>query len=246
MSIRILGNCEGLQSSMTSSAERLFLHPYQLVLLVLSLYLLSDTVVYSGIMKSPTNALNLSILEDITTMAFATTLSLFLFLKNGEEHESTWLSSILQGYYKTDYDDNDIMRGILFALIVKVALKQIWNLTSSATASAGKKTHEKKIYCYDDSGIEHKYVGLNPKRYDIQDAIDKESSSAAADSDYNKKASDPMLWLIHGTEYDLNDFVDRHPGGKESILLGRGRDCSAMFDSYHAFTNQHRYVIASS
>lgn len=55
-----------------------------------------------------------------------------------------------------------------------------------------------------------------------------------------KEAKDPMSWLIHGQHYDLSDFVDRHPGGKESILLGRGRDCTALFESYHAFTTQHR------
>jgi Cytochrome b5-like Heme/Steroid binding domain len=55
-----------------------------------------------------------------------------------------------------------------------------------------------------------------------------------------KEAKDAMSWLIHGQQYDLSDFVDRHPGGKESILLGRGRDCTALFESYHAFTTQHR------
>jgi hypothetical protein len=48
------------------------------------------------------------------------------------------------------------------------------------------------------------------------------------------------LWRIHGKDFDLEDFVDSHPGGKEAILLGRGRDCTAMFESYHPFTNRHR------
>jgi len=51
------------------------------------------------------------------------------------------------------------------------------------------------------------------------------------------------LWTVHGKDYDLRDFVDRHPGGKEAIELGRGRDCSAMFESYHPFTEQHRIVL---
>ena len=57
-----------------------------------------------------------------------------------------------------------------------------------------------------------------------------------------KPASNPYYWLIHGHEYDLNDFVRRHPGGKEAILLGRGRDCTALFESYHSFTKLNRYV----
>lgn len=58
-----------------------------------------------------------------------------------------------------------------------------------------------------------------------------------------KEDTTSMLWTIHGELYDLSEFVDRHPGGKESILLGRGRDCTAMFESYHPFTNRHRDIL---
>jgi cytochrome b involved in lipid metabolism len=47
------------------------------------------------------------------------------------------------------------------------------------------------------------------------------------------------LWWIHGNGYDLDDFVKRHPGGREAILLGKGRDCTALVESYHPFTSQH-------
>ncbi|CAM9961812.1 unnamed protein product [Heterosigma akashiwo] len=46
-------------------------------------------------------------------------------------------------------------------------------------------------------------------------------------------------WKIHGECYDLTEFVDRHPGGKAAIELGRGRECTALFESYHPFTNKH-------
>jgi cytochrome b involved in lipid metabolism len=45
------------------------------------------------------------------------------------------------------------------------------------------------------------------------------------------------VWVIHGEAYDLSSFVERHPGGKLAISLGKGRDCTAMFESYHALTN---------
>lgn len=50
------------------------------------------------------------------------------------------------------------------------------------------------------------------------------------------------IWWIHGNGYDLSNFFERHPGGKEAILLGRGRDCTALFESYHAFSKDHWYV----
>ena len=54
------------------------------------------------------------------------------------------------------------------------------------------------------------------------------------------------LWTVHGIQYDLTDYIDRHPGGKEALELARGRDCTALFESYHPFTNNHRSVIAEN
>jgi Cytochrome b5-like Heme/Steroid binding domain len=56
-------------------------------------------------------------------------------------------------------------------------------------------------------------------------------------------AAAEQLWTIHGVEYDMRDFVSRHPGGEQAILLGQGRDCTALFESYHPFTGQHRVVL---
>jgi cytochrome b involved in lipid metabolism len=53
----------------------------------------------------------------------------------------------------------------------------------------------------------------------------------------------PPHWCIHGVQYDLTDFTERHPGGEEAILLGQGRDCTALFESYHPFSTQHELVL---
>jgi Fatty acid desaturase/Cytochrome b5-like Heme/Steroid binding domain len=54
----------------------------------------------------------------------------------------------------------------------------------------------------------------------------------------------PHLWKVHGALYDLSSFVAAHPGGQAAIGLGQGRDCTALFESYHPFTNAHRVVLA--
>jgi len=46
---------------------------------------------------------------------------------------------------------------------------------------------------------------------------------------------DSSLWHINGRRYDFSDFVNHHPGGREAINLGLGRDCTAMVNSYHIF-----------
>ena len=46
------------------------------------------------------------------------------------------------------------------------------------------------------------------------------------------------VWRIHGRDYDLTSFVSEHPGGP-MILLGKGSDCTMLFETYHAL-NQPR------
>jgi len=54
---------------------------------------------------------------------------------------------------------------------------------------------------------------------------------------------DPLLWRIHGNDYNLAAFVPKHPGGQLAILSGRGRDCTALFESYHPWNDKHRKVL---
>ncbi len=50
-------------------------------------------------------------------------------------------------------------------------------------------------------------------------------------------------WTIHGKKYDLRKFVERHPGGKDTILMTQGKDCTELFESYHTFTKRHRQIL---
>eukprot|EP01134_Creolimax_fragrantissima_P005247 CFRG5247T1 len=43
------------------------------------------------------------------------------------------------------------------------------------------------------------------------------------------------VWYLHGKAYDFSDFVKRHPGGVKAIMIGQGRDCTELFESYHTF-----------
>ena len=45
------------------------------------------------------------------------------------------------------------------------------------------------------------------------------------------------FWFIRGKQYDFRSFVMRHPAGPTLILMGQGRDCTELFESYHAMTD---------
>jgi len=58
-----------------------------------------------------------------------------------------------------------------------------------------------------------------------------------------KRKKQVKLWTIHGQNFDFSEFVRHHPGGTEAIKLGQGRDCTALFESYHPFTDKHRLIL---
>jgi len=47
-------------------------------------------------------------------------------------------------------------------------------------------------------------------------------------------------WEIDGVQYDMNFYLNSHPGGRLAILLGEGRDCTQLIKSYHP--NIKKYV----
>jgi hypothetical protein len=48
------------------------------------------------------------------------------------------------------------------------------------------------------------------------------------------------LWTVHNKRYALDSFVASHPGGQSSILLGKGANCTELFESYHSLSDQSR------
>lgn len=51
-------------------------------------------------------------------------------------------------------------------------------------------------------------------------------------------------WVYIGNQvYDITPWLDRHPGGKEILLLSAGRDISDLFVTYHPFTDKAAEVI---
>jgi len=69
------------------------------------------------------------------------------------------------------------------------------------------------------------------------------SLSTSFDSSKDNGFDEKNLWWIHGNGYDLKDFVKIHPGGIEAILLGKGRDCTALVESYHAFSGDRVWKV---
>ena len=50
------------------------------------------------------------------------------------------------------------------------------------------------------------------------------------------------LWKINDSLFDFTSFVESHPGGRNAILLGKGRDCTALVQSYHQFSDKGRFA----
>lgn len=57
--------------------------------------------------------------------------------------------------------------------------------------------------------------------------------------------TESSCWVYIGNQvYDITSWLDRHPGGKEILLLTAGRDISDLFVTYHPFTDKAAAVIS--
>ncbi|KAK9808694.1 hypothetical protein WJX72_002088 [[Myrmecia] bisecta] len=43
--------------------------------------------------------------------------------------------------------------------------------------------------------------------------------------------------VLRGKVYNLTPYIKFHPGGRDMIMKGAGRDCTALFNKYHAWVN---------
>jgi cytochrome b involved in lipid metabolism len=41
------------------------------------------------------------------------------------------------------------------------------------------------------------------------------------------------LWRVHDKLYDLSDFVEKHPGGRDWIKVTKGTDITEQFETHH-------------
>ena len=51
------------------------------------------------------------------------------------------------------------------------------------------------------------------------------------------------MWTIHGNSYDLTPLLHWHPGGATILKFAYGTDCTALFESYHVFSEAPRTLL---
>jgi len=50
----------------------------------------------------------------------------------------------------------------------------------------------------------------------------------------SKHNTEKDCWIaIRGKIYDVTSWLNKHPGGKDNLLLNGGRDATQLFESYH-------------
>ncbi len=50
------------------------------------------------------------------------------------------------------------------------------------------------------------------------------------------------MWTLF-SQFPKSEWLSRHPGGKEILLLHAGRDCTYTFDSYHPFSDKSAQML---
>ena len=264
----ILYNADNMQETFLPFG---FLHrsiyPQQVVLAALTVYLLVDLAWYHPDFRNKasnkpktTTATNSRNTSSSANELFSSLLKPPSFSIDVAEDVMTMLFML---FILTTADETALrhMNGMIIAILAKMTVKVAWHTTTSLvfgeerpsrhlvhwmetsylspTTASTHSIHEKP-------SLGHQTVHQSTSKDARQKQNQMRNRNEVKNTDtVGKPASNPYYWLIHGHEYDLNDFVRRHPGGKEAILLGRGRDCTALFESYHSFTQLNRYVLGA-
>ena len=51
-----------------------------------------------------------------------------------------------------------------------------------------------------------------------------------------KHTTENDCWtVLHGRVYDITLYLNYHPGGKRELMKGAGKDCTALFNKFHAY-----------
>ena len=50
------------------------------------------------------------------------------------------------------------------------------------------------------------------------------------------KTDDDCWTIFQGKVYDITDYAKVHPGGRK-IFLGKGKDCTELYNQYHPWVN---------
>jgi cytochrome b involved in lipid metabolism len=56
--------------------------------------------------------------------------------------------------------------------------------------------------------------------------------------DHSHQKINPNHWIVHGKKFDLTPWEHKHPGGKHAISFGKGRECTALVEQYHPFSDK--------
>lgn len=80
---------------------------------------------------------------------------------------------------------------------------------------------------------------------DLPKAIAKEGSVHITWEELAQHNKPDDLWVaIRGKVYNLTSYKDRHPGGKQFMLLGAGRDVTHLYEAYHPLSVLDSNILA--
>ena len=78
----------------------------------------------------------------------------------------------------------------------------------------------------------------NSESNDTEDSSDANIARLGGRDPSHSKKINPNHWVVHGKKFDLTSFVSKHPGGAHSISFGKGRECTALVEQYHPFSDK--------
>ncbi len=99
-----------------------------------------------------------------------------------------------------------------------------------------EKTISLQVAPSNDPGVPKKRIG--------SPAVPAEDDEGYTWQEVRKHNTAKSLWMIINRRvYDITTWVDRHPGGREQLLMYAGRDATFPFISHHPFSDTPNMLL---
>ena len=90
-----------------------------------------------------------------------------------------------------------------------------------------------------DGRSQNQFLKEAAKKQKLVENADRIGYTAAEVKEHNKEND---CWTIfRGKVYDITEYARVHPGGRK-IFLGKGKDCTQLYEQYHPWVNAEALI----
>ncbi|CAI7917556.1 unnamed protein product, partial [Closterium sp. NIES-53] len=110
--------------------------------------------------------------------------------------------------------------------------------TAAAAAAAGAKRQPRKKFIPEQGLSQMSWRKASAAAANDIARYRMQHQGAIRMSEVKRHKKEEDAWtVVRGRVYNITPYLDFHPGGKVMLMKAAGKDCTALFNKYHAWVN---------